>query len=164
MAQVTLKGSSCTTSGALPAVGSQMLAFTLVKPDLSEITQADLVGRCAVLSIFPSLDTPTCAMSVRTFNAKASQTKGAMVLCISMDLPFAASRFCSAEGLKDVVPASAFRSHGFGTDYGVALLDGPLKGLLARAVVVDAAGQVVHTQLVSDIASEPDYEAALQSL
>jgi thiol peroxidase len=165
MAQVTLKGGPCTTSGTLPAVGSQLPAFALVKTDLGEITKADLAGRCAVLNIFPSLDTPTCAMSVRAFNARASQAKGAKVLCVSMDLPFAASRFCAAEGLNDVVPASAFRSPGFGRDFGVSLLDGPLKGLLARAVViVDGAGKVLHSQLVPEIATEPDYGAALESL
>jgi len=165
MAHVTFKGNPFNTSGALPAVGSQIPAFALVKTDLGEITQADIAGKCAVLNIFPSLDTPTCAVSVRTFNAKASQAKGAKVLCISKDLPFAASRFCAAEGLQDVIPASAFRSEAFGKDFGVTLTDGPLKGLLARAViVVDPAGKVMHSQLVSEIANEPDYEAALKSL
>jgi thiol peroxidase len=165
MAQVTLKGNSFNTSGTLPAVGAQIPAFALVKTDLSEITNADIAGQSAVLNIFPSLDTPTCAMSVRAFNAKASQAKGAKVLCVSMDLPFAASRFCAAEGLKDVIPASAFRNLGFGKDFGVTMLDGPLKGLLARAVVVvDPAGKVLHAQLVPVISDEPDYGAALESL
>jgi len=165
MVQVALHGSPCATSGPLPAVGSLLPAFALVKTDLSEITQADIAGQCAVLNIFPSLDTPTCAMGVRAFNAKASQAKGAKVLCISKDLPFAASRFCAAEGLKDVIPASAFRSDDFGRDFGVALIDGPLQGLLARAViVVDPAGRVLHSQLAPEISNEPDYGAALGSL
>jgi thiol peroxidase len=162
---VALKGKPFNTSGTLPAIESQIPAFSLVKADLSEITRADIAGQCAVLNIFPSLDTPTCAMSVRAFNAKASQAKGAKVLCISKDLPFAASRFCAAEGLQDVIPASAFRSLDFGKDFGVALVDGPLKGLLARAViVVDPTGRVLYTQLVPEISDEPDYGAALKSL
>jgi thiol peroxidase len=165
MAQVTLKGNPFYTSGTLPAVGSQIPAFSLVTADLNEITQMDIAGQCAVLNIFPSLDTPTCAMSVRAFNARASQAKGAKVLCISKDLPFAASRFCAAEGLRDVVHASAFRSMDFGKDFGVTLLDGPLKGLFARAVVVvGPTGKVLHTQLVPEISDEPDYETALKSL
>jgi thiol peroxidase len=165
MAQVTLKGNAFNTSGTLPAVGSQIPAFSLVTTDLNEITKADILGQCAVLNIFPSLDTPTCAMSVRAFNAKASRAKGAKVLCISKDLPFAASRFCVAEGLHDVIPASAFRSMDFGKDFGVTLLDGPLKGLFARAVVVvGPTGKVLHSQLVPVISDEPDYGAALESL
>ena len=165
MAQVTVKGTPFNTSGNLPAVGSAIPDFTLVKTDLAEIALADLKGRQAVLNIFPSIDTPTCALSVRTFNAKASLAKGAKVLCISQDLPFAAARFCGAEGLSDVIPASAFRSPEFGRDFGVALVDGPLKGLLARAViVVDAEGRVAYAQLVPEIGNEPDYEAALAAL
>jgi len=165
MAQVTLKGNPVNTSGSLPAVGSVIPAFTLVKSDLTETTKADIAGQKAVLNIFPSIDTPTCAMSVRAFNAKASQAKGAVVLCISQDLPFAAGRFCGAEGLTNVIPASAFRSPEFGRDFGVTLVDGPLKGLLARAViVVDAKGTVLHSQLIPEITQEPNYEAALKAL
>jgi len=165
MAQVTLQGNPFNTIGSLPAVGSVIPAFTLVKTDLSEITQAYIAGQKAVLNIFPSIDTPTCAMTVRAFNTKASQLKGAKVLCVSQDLPFAGARFCGAEDLTNVIPASAFRSPEFGRDYGVTLIDGPLKGLLARAViVVDAHGKVLHSQLVPEIANEPDYEAALNVL
>ena len=165
MAQVALKGNTFNTSGSLPAAGTDLPAFTLVKADLSEITREDIAGQCAVLNIFPSIDTPTCAASVRAFNAKASQLKGAKVLCISQDLPFAAARFCAAEGLEGVIPASAFRNPEFGKTFGVTLIDGPLKGLLSRSViVVDAHGKVVHAQLVPEITDEPDYEAALKAL
>jgi len=165
MAQVTLRGNTFNTSGSLPAVGTELPAFTLVKTDLDEITREDLVGQCAVLIIFPSVDTPTCATSVRAFNAKASQVKDAKFLCISQDLPFAAARFCAAEGLENVIPVSTFRNPEFGRIFGVTLIDGPLKGLLARSViVVDAHGKVLHAQLVTEIANEPDYEAALKAL
>ena len=118
-----------------------------------------------VLNIFPSIDTATCAMSVRTFNAQASKATNTMVLCVSMDLPFAAGRFCGAEGLDNVVPASAFRSLDFGQLYGVTLTDGPLRGLLARSVVVlDETGKVIHTELVPEIANEPDYAKAMAAL
>ncbi|MDR2696857.1 MAG: thiol peroxidase [Holophagales bacterium] len=165
MAQVTLKGNPFNTSGSLPAVGSDIPAFTLVKADLDEINQADIVGQKTVFNIFPSIDTPTCAASVRAFNAKASQAKGAKVLCVSQDLPFAAARFCAAEGLRDVITASAFRNPEFGKTFGVTLVDGPLKGLLSRSVIVaDAEGKVLYTQLVPEISDEPDYEAALKAL
>lgn len=165
MAQITLKGNPIHTSGELPKVGAAAPAFTLVKTDLGEATLKDYAGRRVVLNIFPSLDTPTCAASVRKFNALAGGKADTTVLCVSADLPFAAKRFCSTEGLENVVPASCFRSADFGAAYGVALVDGPLKGLLARAiVVVDGKGQVLHTQLVPEIAEEPDYEAALAAL
>lgn len=165
MAQITLKGNPIHTSGELPKVGTAAPTFNLVKTDLGEATLKDYAGRRVVLNIFPSLDTPTCATSVRKFNALASGKADTTVLCVSADLPFAAKRFCSTEGLENVVPASCFRSTDFGAAYGVALVDGPLKGLLARAiVVVDGRGQVLHTQLVPEIAEEPDYEAALSVL
>jgi thiol peroxidase len=165
MAQITLQGNPINTLGSLPAAGTAIPAFTLVKTDLGEITQADIAGRPAILNIFPSLDTPTCALTVRAFNTMASRAKGAKVLCISQDLPFAAARFCGAERLEDVLAASAFRNPEFGKDFGVAILDGPLKGLLARAVlVVDASGKVLHAELVPEIANEPDYHAALGAL
>jgi thiol peroxidase len=165
MAQVTLKGNPFHTVGDLPKVGSQGPAFTLTRTDLSEATPADYKGQRVVLNIFPSIDTPTCATSVRKFNAEASKLANTVVLCISADLPFAAGRFCSTEGLDKVVPASTFRNAEFGQAYGVTLKDGPLRGLLARSVVVlDATGKVLHTELVPEIAHEPDYAAALAAL
>lgn len=165
MAQITLKGNPIHTSGDLPKVGVQAPAYTLVRTDLSEVAAKDLAGQRVVLNIFPSLDTPTCAASVRKFNARANEKPNTTILCISADLPFAQKRFCGAEGLDNVVPASTFRAAEFGQAYGVALVDGPLKGLLARAVVVvDAAGKVIHTELVPEIAQEPDYNAALAAL
>jgi thiol peroxidase len=165
MAQVTLKGTPLHTAGELPAKGTQAPPFALTRPDLSEATQADFQGQRVVLNIFPSIDTPTCATSVRTFNARASQASNTVVLCVSADLPFAAKRFCTTEGLDKVIPASTFRSPEFGRAYGVTLTDGPLRGLLARAVVVlDGQGKVLHTELVGEIANEPDYDAALAAL
>ena len=165
MAQITLRGNAIHTSGNLPKVGSAAPAYTLVRTDLSEVSGQDLAGKRVVLNIFPSIDTPTCAASVRKFNARANEKPNTTVLCVSADLPFAQKRFCGAEGLENVVPASTFRSADFGQAYGVTLLDGPLKGLLARAVVVlDAGGKVVHTELVPEIAQEPDYDAALAVL
>ena len=165
MAQITLKGNPIHTSGELPMAGGVAPTFTLVKTDLSEATLKDFAGRRLVLNIFPSLDTPTCATSVRKFNALASSTPNTTVLCVSADLPFAAKRFCSTEGLENVVPASSFRNAEFGSAYGVALVDGPLHGLLARAILVlDAKGKVLHTELVPEIANEPNYEAALAVL
>ena len=165
MAKVTLKGNPLNTAGDLPKVGSAAPAFTLVRTDLSEVSAKDLAGQRVVLNIFPSLDTPTCVASVRKFNARANEKPNTTILCVSADLPFAQKRFCGAEGLDNVVPASTFRSTDFGQAYGVTMTDGPLKGLLARAVVVvDAAGKVVHTELVPEIAQEPDYNAALAVL
>jgi thiol peroxidase len=165
MAQVTLKGNPIHTAGDLPKAGSPAPAFVLTRKDLSEISLPDFKGQRIVLNIFPSVDTPTCATSVRTFNAKASGMPNTVVLCVSVDLPFAAGRFCAAEGLDNVVPASAFRNPDFGLNYGVVLTDGPLRGLLARAVVVlDETGKVTHTELVPEIAQEPDYAAALAVL
>jgi thiol peroxidase len=138
--------------------------FTLVKTDLSEITSAAVTGKRVVLNIFPSVDTPTCAQSVRTFNAQASALDNTLVICASQDLPFALARFCGAEGLDKVVPASAFRSH-FANDFGVKFTNGPLTGLTARAVVVlDTDGKVLHSELVSEVAQEPNYDAALNAL
>jgi thiol peroxidase len=165
MAQVTLKGNPFHTTGELPRVGSQAPSFSLTRTDLSAASAADFKGQRLVLNIFPSIDTPTCATSVRKFNAQASQMPNTTVLCISADLPFAAGRFCSTEGLDKVVPASTFRSPEFGAAYGVTLTDGPLRGLMARSVVVlDAAGKVLYTELVPEIAQEPNYDAALKAL
>jgi thioredoxin-dependent peroxiredoxin len=163
MATVTLRGNSIQTSGELPSVGAKAPSFTLVGSDLSEVTQANYAGKKLVLNIFPSIDTPTCATSVRTFNEKAADTD-AVVLCVSEDLPFAQNRFCGAEGITNVATASSFRSD-FGAAFGLEMTDGPLKGLLARAVVVlDESGTVVHSELVPEIAQEPDYSAALNAL
>lgn len=164
MATVTLKGNPFHTSGELPANGSKAPAFTLVKTDLSELKLADLAGKRVVLNIFPSIDTPTCATSVRSFNERASKLENTVVICASQDLPFALARFCGAEGLDQVIPASAFRSD-FAADYGVKMVDGPLTGLCARAVVVlDAEGKVCYSELVSEVAHEPNYDAALKAL
>lgn len=164
MAQVTLRGNPFHTSGELPEVGSDAPSYSLVGSDLSEITPDAFAGKQVVLNIFPSIDTSTCAQSVRTFNERASGLDDTVVLCVSEDLPFAAGRFCGSEGIENVTTGSAFRSD-FGTDYGVRLVDGPMAGLTARAVVVvDASGKVAHAQLVGEIADEPDYDAALAAL
>jgi thioredoxin-dependent peroxiredoxin len=164
MATVTLKGNAFNTVGDLPAVGSQAPDFTLVKTDLSEITLASLGGKRIVLNIFPSVDTPTCALSVRTFNESAANLKNTQVLCLSADLPFAAKRFCGAEGIENVTAASSFRSN-FGADYGVTFADGPLSGLLSRSVVViNEQGKVIYTEQVAETAEEPNYAAALAAL
>lgn len=164
MATVTLKGNPFNTNGDLPATGSTAPEFKLVKTDLSELTSAELKGKRVVLNIFPSVDTPTCATSVRTFNTEASKLDNTVVVCASQDLPFALARFCGAEGLDKVIPASAFRSD-FASDFGLKLVEGPLAGLTARAVVVlDTEGKVVYTELVSEVANEPNYEAALKAL
>ncbi len=162
MATVTLNGSPLLTCGELPYVGDACPPFTLTRTDLTELTSVDLEGQRVVLNIFPSVDTPVCAASVRAFNQRAAGLPDTVVLCISEDLPFAQKRFCGAEGLDRVEPASAFRHPAFGTALGLTLIDGPLRGLLARAVVVLAEdGTVVHAELVSDLGREPDYEAAL---
>ena len=153
------------TVGSLPAKGTEAPFFCLVKTDLSEAGPADFAGKRLVLNIFPSLDTPVCASSVRRFNQEASSLDNTVVLCISADLPFAHSRFCETEGLKNVVSLSVFRSPEFGRDYGVTLASGPLKGLLSRAIVIiDADGMVRYTEQVSEIVNEPDYSAALTAL
>ncbi len=165
MATVTLKGKPFHTVGELPKTGSQAPDFELVKTDLSRVTLKDFKGSRLVLNIFPSIDTPTCAMSVRTFNKDASSLNNTKVLCISKDLPFAQSRFCGAEGIDNVITLSDFESGKFGQDYGLTLAEGPLKGLHSRAVVViDENGKVIYTQQVSEIADEPNYEKALASL
>lgn len=165
MAQVTLKGNPVQTNGDLPAVGAQAPAFTLTKTDLSEVSFDEYAGKKMILNIFPSIDTSTCATSVRQFNAKVSDMDNAVVLCISQDLPFAQHRFCGAEGLDDVIPLSGFRHPEFAENYGVKILDGPLAGLSARAVVViDESGKITYTELVPEIVEEPDYEATLAAL
>lgn len=164
MATITFKGTPTQTSGELPALKSAAPDFSLVKQDLSETTLSDYKGKRLVLNIFPSIDTGVCAMSVRKFNEEAAALDNTTVLCVSMDLPFAQSRFCGAENIHHVVTASAFRS-AFGDHYGVIIADGPLVGLLARAIVViDENGTVIYTEQVPEIAQEPNYEAALAVL
>jgi thiol peroxidase len=165
MASITLGGNAINTSGSLPQVGSKAADFQLVKTDLSIATLADYAGSKLVLNIFPSIDTGTCATSVRTFNAKASALENTKVLCISRDLPFAQKRFCGAEGLEDVVNLSDFKTGSFGKDYGLEIIDGPLAGLHSRVVIVlDENGVVTHAEQVSEIADEPNYDAALAAL
>jgi len=165
MASITLKGNPVRTVGELPAVGSDAPAFSALKTDLSECALSELAGKKAVLNIFPSIDTGVCAASTHRFNKEAGSLENTVVLCVSVDLPFALGRFCGAEGLEDVVPVSVFRNPEFGEGYGVTIADGPLKGLLSRAVVVvDEAGKVVYTEQVPEITQEPNYEAALAAL
>ncbi|HKX86408.1 MAG TPA: thiol peroxidase [Flavobacterium sp.] len=165
MAQITLKGNTINTVGNIPAVGSQAKQFALIATDLSVKTLADYKGTKLVLNIFPSIDTGTCATSVRKFNEKASSLDNTKVLCISRDLPFAQNRFCGAEGLENVINLSDFKDNSFGNDYGLAIEDGLLAGLHSRVViVVDENGVVKHAEQVSEIVDEPNYEAALAAL
>ncbi|MFH1153773.1 MAG: thiol peroxidase [Pseudomonadota bacterium] len=165
MAQITLRGNPIHTIGDLPATGTTAPGFTLTGTDLADVTLKKFSGKRVVLNIFPSIDTPVCANSTRRFNTVAGEADNTVVLCISGDLPFAHKRFCEIEGLNNVVPLSVFRSPGFGKDYGVAIVDGPLTGLLSRAVIIlDGQGRVVYSQQVPEIGQEPDYEAALAVL
>ena len=165
MAKITLKGNPIHTLGILPAIGTKAPEFTLIKNDLSEAKLSDYKGKNVVLNIFPSLDTPTCAASVRHFNAEASNLDNTVVLCVSKDLPFAQARFCGAEGLDNVETLSDFRDGNFGKSYQVEITDGPLAALESRAVVIlDEEGTVVYTEQVPEIVDEPDYEAALAVL
>lgn len=164
MATITLKGNPIHTSGDLPAVGAAAPDFTLVKTDLGTVSLKDFAGKTVVLSIFPSVDTPTCATSVRRFNAELDKLGDVAVLCVSADLPFAHKRFCGAEGLERVLSVSDLRDREFGKRYGIAIIDGPLVGLLARSVVVIGSdGKVKYTQLVPETAEEPDYDAAMKA-
>ena len=165
MATVKLDGLEVNTSGELPKIGSLAPDFTLVKSDLTEISLSDFKGNRLLLNIFPSIDTPVCAAAVRFFNAKANTLDNTTVLCISDDLPFAQKRFCGAEGLADVISASEMRNRDFGDKYGVRITDGPLAGVLSRAIVIlDATGKVIYTEQVPEITQEPNYDAALASL
>lgn len=165
MADITLKGNPIHTCGELPSVGMPGPDFTLTNVDLTDVSLRDFEGKKVVLNIFPSIDTPVCAASVRYFNQEVAQRRDTVVLCVSLDLPFAHKRFCGAEGLDRVLSVSELRQRGFGEAYGVRIVDGPMAGLLARAVVVlDGAGRVVYTQLVPEIVQEPDYAAVLQTL
>ncbi|MFT7344307.1 MAG: thiol peroxidase [Lentimonas sp.] len=165
MAKVALGGEPCNTNGEVPKVGAEAPNFLLRKNDLSWISLDDLKGSRVILNIFPSVDTGTCATSVRTFNKKASELANTKVVCVSRDLPFAQKRFCGAEGIEDVMTLSDFETGQFGKDYGVELLDGAFMGIHARAIVVlNDKGVVLHTELVPEIANEPNYESAIASL
>ncbi len=165
MAQITLKGKAINTSGELPTTGVAANDFQLVAVDLSTKSLSDYKGKKIILNIFPSVDTGTCAASVRNFNKTASTLDNTLVLCISRDLPFAQKRFCGAEGLENVVMLSDFKTGQFGKEYGLEIVDGPLAGLSSRCVVViDESGKIVYTEQVSETTEEPNYELALASL
>ena len=165
MSTVTFHEKPVTVDGQVPAVGSKAPSFTLVNGELADVSLADFAGKRKILNIFPSVDTPTCATSVRTFNSKASNLPNTVVLCISADLPFAQARFCAAEGLENVINLSTLRGSEFIRNYGVAIENGPMAGLTARAVVVlDENDKVLHSELVSEIGNEPDYDKALAAL
>jgi thioredoxin-dependent peroxiredoxin len=162
MSTTKFKGNDVHTNGQLPLIGSQAPDFTLVNSTLQEIHLSDYKGKRVLLNIFPSLDTSTCAASVRKFNKWVSEKENVVVICISKDLPFAQSRFCGAEGLENVTTASDFRYNSFATDYGVLLTDGPLNGLMSRSVVaVDETGKVLYTELVPEITIEPNYDISV---
>jgi len=165
MAQITLKGNAIHTLGKLPEVGSKATDFVLIANDLSEKKISDYQGSRVVLNIFPSIDTGTCATSVRNFNKEASLLENTKVLCVSRDLPFAMGRFCGAEGIDNVEILSDFRAGQFGKDYGLEIVDGPLTGLHSRVVIVlDEAGTVLYTEEVAEIVDEPNYTSALAVL
>ena len=165
MATVTLKGNEINTIGNLPEIGSIAPEFTLSKGDLSDARLSDYRGKKVVLNIFHSLDTGTCAQSVQQFNQEAAELENTVVLCISRDLPFAQNRFCAAEGINNVVTLSEFKDGNFGKDYGLVYIDGPIKGLLSRVVIViDEEGKVVYTEQVQETVEEPNYKAALEAL
>ena len=165
MAEITLQGNKINTNGDVPKVGSAAPDFVLVDSDLNDISLSNYNGKNIILNIIPSLDTPVCQKSTKIFNEKASSLSDVVVLAVSADLPFAMKRFCSAESIESVKPMSMMRSRNFAKDYGVLLVDGPLSGITARAVVViDKDKKIIHSELVQEIANEPNYEAALNSL
>ena len=165
MAKITLKGTPINTVGDLPQVGSVAPDFTLTRKDLSDVGIADFSGKRVIMNIFPSIDTPVCATSVRRFNAEINQLDNTVCLCISLDLPFAHERYCGASGLDNVISLSELRNRDFGDNYGVRIADGPLAGLLARAIlVIGEDGKVIYRELVPEIAQEPNYDAALAVL
>ncbi|MBN2789662.1 MAG: thiol peroxidase [Candidatus Delongbacteria bacterium] len=165
MAQITLKGNPINTIGELPKVGDSLKEFTLVTDKLIRVYLSDYKNTKLVLNIFPSLDTPTCAASVRRFNAEAGMMDNTKVLCISRDLPFAQARFCGAEGLENVITLSDYVDGEFGKNYGLEISDGPLRGLHSRVVIIaDENSKIIYTEQVGDIVDEPDYEAALKAL
>jgi thiol peroxidase len=165
MNQISVRGTRVATSGTLPAIGTTLPPFCLTKTDMTDITPAAFTGKAMVLNIFPSVDTGVCAASVRRFNTEVAKLENTVVLCVSLDLPFAHARFCEAEGIKDVIPVSAFRNPDFLAKAAVIIAEGPLKGLPARqVVVVGAEGTVIHTELVPELGQEPDYNAVLVAL
>ncbi|MDD4921603.1 MAG: thiol peroxidase [Bacteroidales bacterium] len=165
MAKITFKGGLVNTFGILPAVGTMAKDFCLTGTDLVDVSLENFSGKRVVMNIFPSVDTGVCSASVRRFNAELEKMKNTVVLCISVDLPFAHSRFCGAEGLANVISLSEMRARGFGEDYGVRMLDGPLAGLFSRAVVVlDETGKVIYTEQVPEIAQEPQYQPVVDLL
>ena len=165
MAKVTLKGNEIHTNGELPKVGTEAPDFKGVKSDLSELSLSDLKGKKVVINVFPSLDTSVCAASVRRFNKEAASHPDTVVLAVSKDLPFAHGRFCTTEGIENVIPLSDFRFSDFDESYGVRMADGPLGGLLARAVVIIGKdGKVMYTELVPEITQEPDYDKAIEAV
>lgn len=165
MAKITLKGNEINTIGNLPNVGDNAKDFNLVKTDLSTASLADFKGQRLILNIFPSVDTGTCATSVRNFNKEAANLENTKVLCISRDLPFAQNRFCGAEGIENVVMLSDFKTGQFGLDYGLQIIDGPLAGVNSRSIVIiDESGKVTYTEQVNETVEEPNYVAALSSL
>ncbi len=165
MAVITFKGNPIHTAGSLPEIGAAAPDFRLVKTDLSLMSLSQFKGKKVVMNIFPSLDTPVCATSVRRFNAEADKLNNTVVLCISRDLPFAQKRFCGAEGLNNVMTGSEYQDSSFSDAYGVRIIDGPLSGLFSRAiVVVNEAGKVIYTEQVPEIAQEPDYDKALAAI
>lgn len=165
MAKLTIGGKPVNTIGALPEIGKQAPDFLLTRTDLSDISLKDVAGKKAVLNIFPSIDTPVCSMSVRKFNQEITKFPESVVLCASMDLPFAHARFCETEGLKNVIGVSEMRSRKFGDEYGLRMVDGPLAGLLARAVIViDKTGKVIYSKIVEELKNEPNYQEVLSVL
>ncbi len=165
MADITLKGNKINTIGNLPKVGSKAPNFNLTAGDLSHKNLSDFIGKKIILNIFPSIDTGTCATSVREFNKKASDLKNTIVLCISRDLPFAQARFCGAEGIENVIMLSDFANGSFGKDYSLEITNGPLANLHSRAIVIiDENGNILYTEQVSEIVDEPNYEAALNAI
>jgi|TARA_Y100000996_G_scaffold97117_1_gene69602 thiol peroxidase len=165
MAEITLQGNKVNTNGDIPQIGSSAPDFILVDSDLNDLSLSNYDGKNIILNIIPSLDTPVCQKSTKIFNEKASNLSDVIVLAVSADLPFAMKRFCSAESIESVKPMSMMRSRNFAKDYGVLLVDGPLSGITARAVVViNKDKKIIHSELVQEIANEPNYEAALNSL
>ncbi len=165
MAEITFKGNPFHTAGSLPKVGTNAPEFKVIKADLSPMALSELKGKKVVLNIFPSIDTAVCATSVRRFNAEADKLSNTVIVCISRDLPFAQKRFCGAEGLNNVVTGSEYQDSSFSDAYGVRMVDGPLAGLLSRAIVViNEQGKVIYTEQVPEIAQEPDYGKALAAI
>ncbi len=165
MTEITLQGNKINTNGEIPKVGSQAPEFILVDSDLNDVSLSNFEGKNIILNVIPSLDTPVCQKSTKIFNEKASVLSDVVVLAVSADLPFAMKRFCTTESIDSVKPMSMMRSRNFAKDYGVLIIDGPLSGITARAVIViDKEKKIIHSELVQEIANEPDYDAALNSL